>query len=196
MQSSVAAHDKKGFRGVCLMDIETLVQKIIPFDTLEQDHINETLLWIRSGASLYRIEKPDVPFKHLVSYFVVLDEKSKKVLLVDHKKSGLWLPPGGHVEFNESPKKTVKRECLEELGIKAEFWSPMPLLLTSTMTVGSTAGHVDVSLWYVVKGIFGQTFCFDQNEFQGIKWYAFHDIPFEKSDPHMRRFIQKLENMI
>lgn len=178
------------------MGIENIVKGIIPFDTLEQDHIKETLLWIRSGAPIYRTQKPDIPLKHLVSYFVILDEKSKKILLVDHIKSGLWLPPGGHVEFNENPKKTVERECMEELGIEAVFWSEIPLFLTSTVTIGSTPGHIDVSLWYVLKGNSEQVLYFDQDEFHKIGWYLFDEIPFEKSDPHIERFIQKLNKII
>lgn len=178
------------------MTIENIIKKIIPFDRVESEHIKETLDWIRSGAPLYRVQKPDIPPKHLVSYFVILDKIQKKILLVDHKKSGLWLPPGGHVEPNESPKKTVERECEEELGIKAVFWDSSPLFLTSTVTVGATAGHIDVSLWYVLKGKSTQKMYFDQDEFHQIQWYSLDEIPFEKSDPHMFRFVQKLKNLM
>ena len=38
------------------------------------------------------LKKPDVPPKHLVSYFALVDDRRGKVLLVDHKLAGLWLP--------------------------------------------------------------------------------------------------------
>lgn len=48
-------------------------------------------------------------------------QERKKVLLMDHKKAELWLPPGGHVEPGENPRETVRREAKEKLGIDAEF---------------------------------------------------------------------------
>lgn len=35
---------------------------------------------------------------------------NNKVLLIHHKKLNLWLPPGGHIEKNETPDDAVKRE--------------------------------------------------------------------------------------
>lgn len=42
----------------------------------------------------------------------------KKVLLVKHKKLGIWLNPGGHIDKDELPHKTAEREFWEETGIK------------------------------------------------------------------------------
>ena len=35
-------------------------------------------------------------------------------LLHWHRKVGLWLPPGGHIEPNEDPMQAARREALEE----------------------------------------------------------------------------------
>ena len=40
-----------------------------------------------------------------------------KVLLVHHKKMGMWLPPGGHIEENELPTECAVREAKEETGV-------------------------------------------------------------------------------
>lgn len=173
--------------------LKDLLYSLVPFDAMEKKHIQETLKWIQSGAPLYRIKKPDIPPKHLVSYFVVWDEEAQKILLVDHKKAQLWLPSGGHVEEGEHPRTTVERECLEELCIKAEFWTENPIFLTVTPTVGLTAGHIDVSLWYVLKGDSSYKLQFDIKEFKAVYWFRLEEIPFEKSDPHMKRFINKLK---
>jgi len=53
--------------------------------------------------------------------FLLIDPIFKHILLVDLIKAGLWLPAGGHVEQNEHPMETVKREVKEELGIEASF---------------------------------------------------------------------------
>ena len=100
------------------------------------------------------------------------------------------------VAIDEDPKTTVERECLEELGVRADFWVPDPFFITSTLTVGLTAGHTDVSLWYVLKGDSHATYQFDEEEFNKVRWFRLDDIPYEKSDPHMRRFIEKLKGKL
>lgn len=176
--------------------IQSIINKIEPYDDIERDHIKDTITWIESGAPIFRIQKPDVPNKHLVSYFVLFDEDAQKILLVDHKKALLWLPSGGHVEIDEDPKDAASRECLEELDALADFWSDDPIFLTSTVTVGLTAGHTDVSLWYVLKGDSKSVYEFDRQEFHEVRWFGFDEIQNLKSDPHMSRFIGKLKEKL
>lgn len=173
--------------------VHDLVTKICPFDDLEARHKADTLAWINSGAEIFRIAKPATPPQHLVSYFVILDPAARKVLLVDHKKALLWLPPGGHVDKDEDPTQTVRRECQEELNIPAKFWMEGPLFLTHAVTVNNMAGHTDVSLWYVLQGDSQDTYTYDPDEFSGIAWFDINDIPYDRADPHMERFIQKLK---
>lgn len=172
--------------------IATIVRAIQPYDGLEAEHIHETLRWIESGALLCRLQKPDVPPQHLVSYFILLDPANQQVLLVDHRKSGLWLPSGGHVEPDEQPQATVEREAQEELRITAQFFLPDPIFLTVTQTVGHTAGHTDVSLWYVLIGDCQQLLDFDHGEFVQIAWFPLQALPSERTDPHLGRFAAKL----
>ena len=89
----------------------------------------------------------------------------------------------------------MRRECLEELRVQADFWHPDPIFLTSTVTVGLTAGHTDVSLWYVIKGNHKTSYQFDADEFSRIQWFDFDEIPHQKSDPHMERFIKKFKSI-
>jgi 8-oxo-dGTP diphosphatase len=145
---------------------------------------------------IFRIAKPDKPKIHLVSYFVVIDPLTNELLLTDHKKSGLWLPPGGHVEIDEHPADTVKREIQEELGIEAQFLLKDPLFVTVIDTVGNVARHTDVSLWYVLRGDKNGFIKFDLEEFHKVQWFRSNDVPYSHSDPHMRRFVAKVMNKI
>ncbi|MBA3721208.1 MAG: NUDIX domain-containing protein [Parachlamydiaceae bacterium] len=170
-----------------------IVSAIRPLDDIERQHVNFVLSWIQSDVEIFRIEKPATPPIHLVSYFLVFSPEQSKVLLVDHKKAELWLPPGGHVELNEDPKDTVVREAIEELGITAEFIFEKPLFVTVTKTVGNVIQHTDVSLWYALKWNPEDPLIYDKDEFHQIRWFEIDEVPFERSDPHLRRFIKKIK---
>lgn len=173
-------------------EIHCTINSLSPFDEIEQKHISFTKHWIESGAEIFRTAKPATPDPHLVAYFLLIDSSANQVLLVDHKKAKLWLPAGGHVEPNEHPRDTVKREILEELGIEANFMIEDPVFVTVTKTVGQIARHTDVSFWYLRKGNNEMPLQYDQEEFNDVRWFDINSIPYENADPHMRRFIQKL----
>jgi len=172
-------------------EIRAEITTISALDDLEQQHIDSAIAWIDSGAELCRIAKPATPPIHLVAYFVVVDDGH--LLLVDHKNAQLWLPTGGHVDPDEHPRTTVARELAEELGITASHAIAPPLMLTATTTVGLTAGHTDVSLWYVIHASRSQTMTFDDSEFNSVRWFPFDAIPISHTDPHLHRFVKKLE---
>ena len=179
-------------------EILEIIDHITPFDELELHHKSEIIEWIRSGAPLFRVTKPDIPPKHLVTYFVLVDFSVESVLLVDHRKACKWLPTGGHVELNENPISTVEREIKEELNIPAQYpkyFGREPLFITSTETAGITAHHTDVSLWYVLEASKTVMIEYDRSEFIDAKWFSFEEIlnaDILTLDPHMHRFMHKL----
>lgn len=46
---------------------------------------------------------------------------NNQVLLHHHQKLGKWLPPGGHLEANETPPEAARREVFEETGLEITF---------------------------------------------------------------------------
>jgi len=179
--------------------IRELVMKINPVDAAEAEHINDAVRWIESTNDIFRLQKPDIPPKHLVSYAVLLDVPNKKVLLMDHINAELWLPCGGHVEPGEHPKNAALRELKEELNLEAKLIKDEPLFITITETVGRTSGHTDVSLWYAVGGNSADEVKFDESEFKGARWFEFDEIlngdP-RSFDPHIMRFIKKAVQLL
>ena len=53
--------------------------------------------------------------------FIVYEDR---VLLHRHKKLGLWLPVGGHIDRDELPEEAAFREVAEEAGVPVQFYAP------------------------------------------------------------------------
>jgi 8-oxo-dGTP pyrophosphatase MutT (NUDIX family) len=159
----------------------------VPLDARTEDDRADVLAWIASGVELCRQRKPDIPPRHLVSYVVPLDSRGEAILLGAHRGSGLWLPPGGHVEPGEHPQDTARRECAEELGVELPLALARPVLLTSTLTTGTAGQHTDVSFWYVAAASRGDSFAFDPGEFREMRWFSLDALP-AAADPEMERF--------
>ncbi len=70
-------------------EIQSTLSRMQPLDDIEAEHLLLTQKWIESGAGIFRLAKPATPEMHLVSYFVLVDQAQNKLLLTDHKKSGL-----------------------------------------------------------------------------------------------------------
>ena len=167
------------------------IAAIDPLDDLERADLTRLRALIANGVPLWRGTAPDRPDPHLVSYFPVVDISAQALLLGAHRKSGLWLPPGGHVEAGEHPRDTVRRECVEELRIQADFLHPQALFLTITRTRGAHP-HEDISLWYVLRGCTGHLPDYDTGEYTDMRWFNLPDLPFAKSDPQLHRFAEKM----
>ena len=171
--------------------IRAELEGITPLDEMESSHLTQAFAWVDSGVELCRLAKPATPPVHLVSYFAVVD--ADHILLVDHKNAKLWLPTGGHVEPNEHPRETVARELKEELGMNIDQSAvSAPVMLTSSETVGLTAGHTDISLWYVIRGCRLTPLTFDESEFNAVNWFCFSEVPLSRADPNLGRFLRKL----
>lgn len=67
--------------------------------------------------------------KHFTTTVYIFHED--KVLLHKHAKLGKWLPPGGHLETNETPAEAARREVFEESGLEIEFLEQGPLEISN-----------------------------------------------------------------
>jgi 8-oxo-dGTP pyrophosphatase MutT (NUDIX family) len=179
--------------------VAAIVSRWRPTDELGAQHRDEALDWLRTTSDIYRRIKPSTPSPHLVAYFLLVDRDAQRLLLCDHRLSGLWLPTGGHVEQDEHPADTVRREATEELGIEADFDALLgdePFFLTVTETVGDPLmRHTDVSLWFALAGTVGQRLVPDEREFAQVRWWSRPELQRADSarfEPHLLRALDAL----
>ncbi len=76
------------------------------------------------------------------------------VVLLRHKRLGLWLQPGGHVDPGETPWQGALREAFEETGLDVRFAGSgdahVPLLVHVDVHDGGR-GHTHLDLRYLVR---------------------------------------------
>jgi 8-oxo-dGTP pyrophosphatase MutT (NUDIX family) len=94
---------------------------------------------------------------HVTGSAIVLGPKG--VLLHRHKRLGLWLQPGGHLEPGESPWDAALREGQEETGLdlcwleSAKQGQPPPLAHVDVHDGGRGHTHLDLRYWLKVAGV-------------------------------------------
>lgn len=181
-------------------EVYSLIAGIEPIDDLGAEHTITALRWLAGTPDIYRRVKPSTPSPHLVAYFLLVDRDAGRVLLCDHRLSGLWLPTGGHVAPGEHPVDTVRREVVEELGIQARFdavTGRQPFFLTVTETVGSPSScHTDVSVWFALEGRQDQVLHPDPREFTAVRWWSTDELrkaAAARVEPHLLRALDALK---
>jgi len=142
------------------------------------------------------ITRDENPQPHFVVYFLPYNSKNKKVFITHHKKSGLWLSPGGHIDKGEVLQEALNREINEELGLVDFFREePKPFLLASKQI--ENKGHpckMHYDIWYLVKTD-GNNFKVDPSEFLGMKWLSIEEakkIVTDESNIKALEIIEKL----
>ena len=130
---------------------------------------------------------------HFCSFFLPFNRQSMSIYIGHHINSGLWLPPGGHIENNESPLDTVKREMEEELGVKAKDFSIKLFNLTITQIKDKTRHcKIHYDFWYLLDSE-KIDFKFDKSEFYKAGWYAVDTALTKVNQDTVRRSFVKLK---
>ena len=104
-------------------------------------------------------------------------------LMVKHKKLGKWLPPGGHIEPDESPDDAACREVFEETGLKVNLIGEGPTkenLLVRPFglqrNIISSGKHEHIDLIYFAEADMSAVFSMDGNESMDIGWFTLDEI--------------------
>lgn len=109
-------------QSIASADIAVLVKSVAPFDELEAAHRVDALAWLASTGDIFRRVPPP---KHLVAYFVLQDPADGAVLLVHHRKAGLWFRPAATLRL----MKIRPRRC-DGKRQRSSVFRPRLLVLT------------------------------------------------------------------
>lgn len=114
-----------------------------------------------------------------------------KTLLIFHRKLQKWLPPGGHIDQNETPPEAARREVLEETGLEIEFLTqenvwiedsnaesferPFMCLLEHIPSYKDEPKHQHMDFIYVGKPTKGEL-RYNSEETEALRWFTYEEI--------------------
>lgn len=125
--------------------------------------------------------------KHFTTaVFLLSDEAKPRVLLVDHKKLKVWMPPGGHVDQDENPFDGAIREVMEETGldIRPHIGTPKresPTVLSFPLpdffqeeliqAHGTDPEHIHLDHVYIFRIPYAEP-VLNADETHGVRWFT------------------------
>lgn len=157
------------------------------------------------GAPSKELEtKPEI--HQAATVFVLTDEDTPRALLLKHKKLGVWLPPGGHVDSVESPYDAAIREVAEESGIDIAKYMPEPtrlderaislplpnyILLEDIPARADQPAHIHQDSIYVVRVPFQETTRADL-ESDDLRWFNREELEELEMFPNARDLLGRI----
>ena len=103
-----------GFNLIMSNSLEQEIQNYISSNKI--DTTDEIRLKVQERLNMGNLVRDENSESHFCAFFVAIDKDEDEIFIGLHKKSGLWLPNGGHIDTGETPLQTVEREIGEEWG--------------------------------------------------------------------------------
>ena len=116
---------------------------IEPVDDRERTSRDATLDRLRWGDDVFAEHAND---HHVTASAFVVSRRG--VILHRHRRLGIWVQPGGHVDAGETPEEAAARETLEETGLVARHVEPTVLFHVDVHP--GPRGHTHYDLRYLL----------------------------------------------
>lgn len=144
-------------------------------------------------AFLAALDRLDRPFDehadptHVTASAIVRSDAG--VLLHRHKRLGLWLQPGGHLDPGETPPQAAVREVIEETGLPASHTTDPPRIVHVDVHPGGR-GHTHLDVRYLLQAPPVRPRP-PAGESQDVAWFTLADA-IAVADPGLRGFLLAL----
>lgn len=114
-----------------------------------------------------------------------------KVLVILHKRLGIWLPPGGELAPGETPQEAARRELFEETGLVGTFPKTSDIDGVPDGLIGyeeHIAGSKGLHMNFVFVADVSTESVIPNDELVAWKWVTFQEGPWADSPPNVGQF--------
>lgn len=156
--------------GAVAAPVDELVRQVMarrPVDARERE---SQQAFVEAVALLERPFDEHAARVHVTASAIVTGERG--VVLHRHKRLGLWLQPGGHIDAGETPWDAALREAVEETGLPVSFADGAPTLVHVDVHPGPR-GHTHLDVRYHLESPH-QPPAPAEGESQEVQWFPWH----------------------
>lgn len=176
------------------MKLADQLRKIVDPSLCDEEQVYLSFLQRIEQGNLIRDEDEK---SHFCVYFLPYNPDTQKVFITHHKKSDLWISPGGHIEKGETLLDALVREIKEELGLDfdiEEIDAPFMISITEIDNPPQLCrSHYDI--WYLISTD-GGDFNIDSQEFHEARWVTLSRARELVTDPNNIKALDLLEQKL
>ena len=147
MKCAVVCHSREVHANADIAEILEVLSVRTPVDERERESIEKFLADVPHLVEPY---DEALGLVHVTASAIVVSDAGDKVALHLHKRLGMWLQPGGHIDAGETPAQGALREAEEETGLPVRHEDGTGLFVHVDVHAGPK-GHTHHDLRYVVR---------------------------------------------
>ncbi|MCE2735436.1 MAG: NUDIX hydrolase [Ilumatobacteraceae bacterium] len=128
-------------------DVLRVLRTHVPVDERERASLQQFL------TEVPQLSDPcneNIGLVHVTASAIVVSHAGDKVALHLHKRLGMWLQPGGHIDVGELPVDAALREAREETGLPVEHQREGGVLFHVDVHPGPK-GHTHHDVRYLLR---------------------------------------------
>jgi 8-oxo-dGTP pyrophosphatase MutT (NUDIX family) len=115
----------------------------VPVDERERASIERILATVPLLGRPFEMDADPV---HFTGSALIVGPRG--IVLLRHRRLGIWVQPGGHIDDGETPWDAARREAAEETGMAVRFLGDEPELAHVDVHPGGR-GHTHLDLRYL-----------------------------------------------